>query len=206
MIKKLSIKENINSTEAVESCISWITDNINTAMSKSANKLTFSGEYKAVSKLRNEVSELLSNSGFKTIDATYDNEGEISTWTFERREAGTCTTIMIIDDESDWDMGRLTVDVRVKEIVNDFNESVDFTNEPYNSNWVEDASNSEDLYNLVDSLGRLDVLAEGIYKAVKNSPDRYNTNEVESLTQQIDKIADTLNSLKSDWESDSMSI
>lgn len=72
----------------------------------------------------------------------------------------------------------------------------------YSEDWLDKASEDTDLYELVDRLGALDVLAEAIYRSVKIS--NYSVEDTVHLTSRLDSIIRELEDIKSLCESNTL--
>ena len=72
----------------------------------------------------------------------------------------------------------------------------------YSEDWLDEASEDTNLYELVDRLGTLDVLAEAIYRSVKTS--NYSAEDTVHLTSRLDSIIRELEDIKSSCESNTL--
>lgn len=193
MVNKIKINENVSTSDMY---LDFINKRVTEDMIRTNSRLIFKDpDYKKVRGVVSKIKNILSDANFDLVSANYDDDIYMSTYRYTKNEFGFNIVVDVIFDESDWDAAKCEVSVTTNDIIGDNLE------EDYDPSWVEKA-NDDDLVLLRSELETLDVTAERIYKAVKNSVDRNNESEVSGLISQLKNINNDLIEFAEAWEID----
>lgn len=196
MIRKVNSSSNKlveNNATVAKRYLDHINKQVNNKLNKQEDFLYLKNDdYRELRDTLASIKFFLTDSGFKLIDVNFDDASGKTIYKYEKTEFGFLITVIVLFDESEWDSTESKIIVRA------YADDADEFSESYNRNWADDASDL-DLISIRSELEMLDVNAEKLYNAVKNSNDRKDESSISSLVAFLKRINSDLEDTISSW-------